>query len=355
MLKKALLFLSAVAFFGAAATAQTQPCGTDEMHQKLKEKYPQIAIDEALQAQMREGLSHLNVSNFAKSSDGDQLGNPDFIYRIPIVIHVIHKYGGENISDNQIYNAVAQWNDVFASRNAEDTADVIQPFKKYIGNARIELHLAQKNPYGEPTTGITRHFSYLTNEGDNEAKIGGWPNTSYMNIWLIENMNGNNLSAAAFALKPAAGQQLPWYDGVISKASSFNDDNTIPHELAHTLNIDHVWGGTNNPEVACGDDDVDDTPPTKGHSPTGCNNLADIYDTTCSFGYLKVYPSSIPGIDSLVDYPDTNNSQNIMDYTYCAKMFTRKLGASSRAPSKPRNCFKYPRRTYIRSAARFFC
>ncbi len=327
MLKKALLFLSALTIGVSAGAQNIKPCGTDEMHKKLKEQYPQIAIDEAIEAQIRAGLANGDISKYAKSTDADQLGNPTFIYDIPIVIHVIHQYGTNlnannfnNVPDNQIYNAVKQWNEVFAKMNA-DTADVIAPFKKYIGNSRIRVHLAKRDPLGNPTTGITRHFSYLTTQGDNQAKIGGWPNTSYMNIWLINNMNADNLEAAAFALKPASGQQLPWYDGVISKASSFNQDNTIPHELAHTFNIDHVWGGTNNPEVACGDDNVDDTPPTKGHSPAGCNPT-DLYDTTCSFGYLKVYPSSVIGIDSFVDYPDTNNSQNIMDYTYCAKMFT---------------------------------
>ncbi len=327
MLKKALLFLSAVTFLGAVATtAQTQPCGTDEMHQLLKEKYPQIA---ELEAQIAEGLSHMDVSKYAKSTDADQLGNTNFIYDIPIVVHIIHTYGSEYFSDNYVYESVDDWNIVFAKQNA-DTSVVIPAFKKYIGNARIKLHLAKFDPQGNPTNGITRHHSYLTNYGSNQAKIGGWPNTSYMNIWVVRKMDGPNSGAAAFALKPPGGQALPWYDGVISIASAVNNDKTMNHELAHTFNIDHVWGGNNNPGGPCGDDAVDDTPPTRGHlgnGGTGCNHPAPansvIYDSICSFGYLKVYPSSTFGIDSLVDYPDTNNSQNIMDYTGCSRMFTR--------------------------------
>lgn len=327
MLKKALLFLSAVTVLGTVATTAQTPCGTDEMHQKLKEKYPQIAITEALDKQVREGLGKMDISKYAKST-ADELGNPTFIYDIPIVVHIVHSYGTEYFTDNYIYESVKDWNEVFAKQNA-DTSFVIPPFKKYIGNARIRLHLAKLDPQGNPTNGITRHHSYLTNLGSNEAKIGGWPNASYMNIWVIRTMEPGS-TAAAFALKPAGGQQLPWYDGVITLASAMNNDKTINHELAHTFNIDHVWGGTNVPEVACGDDDVDDTPPTKGHFGSGgggCNHPAGptsrIYDTTCSFGYLKVYPSiNSPGIDSLVNYPDTNNSQNIMDYTGCSRMFT---------------------------------
>jgi hypothetical protein len=343
MLKKALLFLSALTI-GAGSIAQTiKPCGTDEVYNKLKEKYPQIAITEAqLEAQMAEGLKHLKMPNLGKSTaDPDQLGNPDFIYHIPIVVHIVHDYNliqpgppqyfVENLTDNVVYNAVKEWNEALNKENP-DTIEVIAPFKKYIGNPHIRLHLATKDPNGNPTNGITRHYSYLTHAGDDIAKLGGWPNTSYMNIWVIEKMSSGHTGAAAYAYKPASGQQLPWYDGVIvmsqyvSEETFIGSDKTIPHELAHTFNIDHVWGGTNEAHVACGDDNVDDTPPTKGHgqngSPIGCAPV-NIYDTVCSFGYLKVYPSSISGIDSLVNYPDTNNAQNIMDYTYCSRMFSK--------------------------------
>lgn len=350
MLKKALLFLSAIVLGAGAANAQRSKCGTDEVHKLLKERFPQIAITEAeLEAQIANGLSHLNLNNLGKSTaDTSQLNNPDFIYHIPIVIHLVHDYNfglgpnsidKEYLSDNYIYEAVKEWNTVFAKENP-DTIDVIPPFKKYIGNAHIKLHLATKDPNGNPTTGITRHFSHQFKGGSSEAKLGGWPNTSYMNIWVVRSMNADNKDAAAFALKPAAGQQLPWWDGVITVSRSFNEDKTINHELAHTFNIDHVWGGTNNPydptdpssaNVPCGDDGVDDTPPTRGHGPSfsqsGCNHPAGpnsvIYDDTCAFGYLKVYPSAIPGVDSIVDYPDTTNAQNIMDYTYCSRMFTK--------------------------------
>ena len=93
------------------------------------------------------------------------------------------------------------------------------------------------------------------------------------------------------------------------------------------MNLYHPWGPTNNPAVACGDDNVDDTPPTMGHAEGGCqysapsSNQNSIYDTMCATNYFKIYPDA-SGHDSLVNYPDTTNTQNIMDYTYCSKMFT---------------------------------
>ncbi|MBL7720342.1 MAG: zinc-dependent metalloprotease [Flavipsychrobacter sp.] len=327
MLKKALLSLAVTTMCAAAGNAQNiQPCGTDEMHQKLKEKYPMIGYNESIASQVQNGLQNLNLSNYAKST-ADQLNNPNFIYHIPVVVHIVHDYDtlAEYLTDDDIFDALKEWNIVLRGRNA-DTSQIIPPFKKYKGDPRIELHLATRDPDGNPTKGITRHHSYLTTGAGNESKLGGWPNYAYMNIWVIRSMAAGS-NAAAFALKPAGGQQLPWYDGIISlwnymsEAINPGSDKTIPHELAHTFNIDHVWGGTNQPEVGCGDDAVDDTPPTEGHQGGGCAPSR-IYDTTCSIGYVQVYPSSIPGIDSMVDYPDTNNSQNIMDYTFCARMFT---------------------------------
>src|SRR5690606_28098094 len=85
----------------------------------------------------------------------------------------------------------------------------------------------------------------------------------------------------AYALKPAGAAGVPWYDGIIGEVAASttlgpNNDYTIPHEIGHSLNLDHTWGGTNQPGAACGDDDVDDTPPTMGEF--GCN----LYDTTCN-------------------------------------------------------------------------
>jgi hypothetical protein len=316
MFKKALLLLSAVSCFAMNAGAQNK-CASDEVNNRLKAKYPQIAINETLlEMEIAQKLKKGNYTHLAKST---AYGVDTFL--IPIVLHVVHDYGSENISDNAIFDAVEDWNDTYNKRYA-DTSAVIPPFKKYIGNARICLKLATKDPYGNPTKGITRRQSQLTSIAGDFAKYDGWPNDAYLNLWLIKSFAQEHIGAGAYAYKPTSGQQLPWYDGVICLAQQFNDDRTMEHEIGHCLNLSHVWGDTNEPNVQCGDDNVDDTPPTKGHDNGGCSPF-NLYDTTCSRGYVKVYPSEVFGVDSLVDYPDTNNSQNIMDYTFCSKMFSK--------------------------------
>lgn len=313
MFKRSILLVSAVASMALSAHAQDlmQPCATDEHYHMLLAQHPELAAYE------EQFNSQLN-KHFAKLT-----ATPDTTtYDIPLVVHVIHDYGAENISDNVIYEAAAYWAQVYMKQNP-DTSGVIPPFIPYIGNPNIRLHLATIDPDGNPTKGIVRHVSYLTNNGSDNAKFDSWPNNKYMNIWFIGTFGAGATGAAAYAYYPSAAAGMPYYDGVISLASYVNTSKTIPHELGHCLNLQHVWGNTNNPGVACGDDLVDDTPPTMGHNPVGCVDAA-LFDTACATGYMKMYTSTTTGLmDSLVDYPDTANAQNIMDYTYCSIMFTK--------------------------------
>ena len=308
MFKKLILTASAALAMVVSVSAQSQPCSTDEHHDYLISKYPQLAEFE------RQFNEQMGAKFAAKTTAAPDTA----FYDVPLVIHVVHDYGVEYLSDNDIYDAVQNWALAFVKKNA-DTATVIAPFIPYIGNARIRLHLATKDPNGNPTKGVIRHFSYLTYNGDDGSKFESWPNNKYINIWFTSSLGSSG--AAAYAFYPSVGATIPYYDGVIGLASYLNYSKTIPHELGHVLNLQHVWGSTNSPAVACGNDAVDDTPPTKGHNP-GCVPVA-IYDTACATGYMKTYVSMSGIADSVVNYPDTVNAQNIMDYTYCANMFSK--------------------------------
>lgn len=329
MIKRSLLLAAASLSLLPSVKAQTglKPCGTDEAIKKMIAQHPEIADLEAdFEKQIQAAIHHIDLG-MAKKTTGDQTNNESFWYDIPIVVHIIHDYNtfasgnGDFVPDNFIYEAVKEWNVVFAKQNA-DTSQVITPFKKWIGNPRIRLHLATVDPYGNPTNGIIRRRSYLTYAGGDDSKFDDWPNSSYMNLWFINKMSGDHSSAAAYAYKPSTAAYIPYYDGVISLAEYMNNGSkTLNHELGHEFNLSHVWGDTNEPNVACGDDNVDDTPPTKGHNTTGCTATS-IYDSTCATNYFKLYTDTL-GHVTLINYPDTTNAQNIMDYTYCDKMFTK--------------------------------
>ena len=304
-----------------STTVQAQYfCGTDDVYNHLKSTNPEIAKTEALlEQEIQNKLQYLDWSKLAKTTAGDTVQ-----YDVPIVVHIIHDYGVEYVPDNTIFEAVKNWTEVFQASNA-DTASVIPTFKPYIGNARIRFRLATKDPQGNPTKGITRRQSYLTHNAGDQAKLDGWPNNSYINLWFINKFSNDHSGAAAYAYYPSMGDAFPYYDGIIGLYNYINYDKTIPHELGHVLNLQHVWGNTNQPEVACGDDLVADTPPTKGHAPIGCTPSI-LYDQTCAENYFVVMPDG-----TIIDYPDTTNSQNIMDYSYCYRMFTKGQAERMRA------------------------
>ena len=332
MIKRSLLLAAASLVLIPTGRAQSQlkPCGTDEAIKKLVADHPEIAeLEASFEKQIQAAIHKIDLNTAAKKTAGDQSNNENFWYDIPVVVHVIHDFNtfntgtgiGDFIPDNFIYQAVKDWNIVFAKQNS-DTADVITPFKKWVGNPRIRLHLATVDPNGNPTKGIIRRRSYLTYAGGDDTKFDDWPNSSYMNLWFINKMSGDHASAAAYAYKPSTAAYIPYYDGVIALAAYMNNGSkTLNHELGHEFNLSHTWGDTNEPNVACGDDNVDDTPPTKGHNTTGCT-AASIYDSTCATNYFKTYTDTLGNI-TLINYPDTTNAQNIMDYTYCDKMFTK--------------------------------
>ncbi len=322
MFNKFILVVAAILCTAGIVRAQSdvQPCATDEHYRQMLEKYPQLA---AMETQFEDQLSKRMAERTTAATDTT-------IYDVPLVIHVIHDYGAENLSDTVLYDAVKYWTTVYLKQNA-DTADVIPTFVPYVGKPGMRFHLATKDPNGNPTKGIVRFQSYLTSTADDEAKFGQWPQNEYVNIWFISAFGSSLTGVAAYAILPSTVVFEPFYDGIICIASYVSNDKTIPHEMGHIMNLSHPWGNTNNPGVSCGGNDfVDDTPPTMGHNGTGCTAAA-LYDTTCATGYEKLYTSSDGTMDSLVNYPDTANSQNIMDYTYCARMFTKGQAARMRA------------------------
>ena len=306
-----IALLATVGVCMTGITYAQSPCSTDEHHHQLLLQHPQLAeFEKQFDDQLKAGLAKRTTAT----------GPDTNTYDVPIVVHVVHDYGAENVSDDAVFNAASSWADTYMKRNA-DTAYVIAPFIPYIGNPKIRLHLATIDPNGNPTKGIVRQQSYLSNNADDQAKYTSWPNNKYINIWLIGTFGAGSTGAAAYAYYPSSGAYMPYYDGVISLYDYISVQKTIPHELGHVLNLSHTWGSTNSPGVACGDDNVDDTPPTKGHNP-GCGAVS-LYDVACASGYTHTYTSMSGLPDSLVDYPDTVNAQNIMDYTYCELMFSK--------------------------------
>ncbi|WP_107039535.1 M43 family zinc metalloprotease [Brumimicrobium mesophilum] len=289
-MKYLLLFLVFVAFT-ARAQEQIEKCGSHIEEAKLWAENPEL--EEA----------YMEMRNIAVADRISTRGNQ--VYTIPIVFHVIHEYGVENISDEQIYSQMEILNKDFRKLN-NDTSDIVPEFKGIAADAQIEFVLATVDPYGNCTNGITRHFSSETMIGDDYSKIDQWPRGRYLNVWTVKSMEGGT---AGYAFYPSSVEgNNRFRDGIIIRhnyigdvgTSSVYNSRALTHEIGHFLGLAHLWGPTNDPGLTsnCGvDDGIADTPNTIGW--TSC----DVSGTTC---------------DNELD-----NVQNFMEYSYCSNMYTQ--------------------------------
>jgi len=224
-------------------------------------------------------------------------------YVIPVVFHIIHNNGTENISNAQIHDAVRILNEDFNKMNP-DWQQVVPAFLSIVADVGIEFRLAQRDPQGNCTNGITRTVSTLTNEGDfGMTQLIQWPRDRYMNIWVCRYANG----AAGYTYYPMWLDNWPEADGIVirydyvgsvGQGSPFRS-RALSHEVGHWLNLMHCWGDSNEPgsEANCmWDDEVEDTPLTRGW--TSC------VASGASCGSTQ------------------DNVQNYMEYAYCSRMFT---------------------------------
>ncbi len=233
-------------------------CACVQAHFGLLDKFPEFRAN---QARIEHFTTYCRQAGDAALRAG--------ITTIPVVVHVVHRTESENISDAQIKSQIAVLNKDFRAKNA-DKSKVPDPFKPFIGDARIEFALAKKDLDGSPTSGITRtktdrqSFSHQDDEVKSPATGGiePWDTKRYLNIWVCT-IVGGILGYAQFPGGP------PETDGVVilntafgttgTAAVPFNKGRTTTHEIGHYFNLSHIWGESRIP--TCRDTDfVDDTP-----------------------------------------------------------------------------------------------
>lgn len=287
-----------IAFLANNSVAQDlKYCSTDEMVKKSLEANPQFVHD-FLAEQTR--LDQIDQAEFKTGYKSQGKGmEMAIVYTIPVVFHILHLGGTENISNAQVFDAMRVINEDFSKTNA-DNAATVSTFTSTSANSDIIFKLAQKNPSGICTNGIDRIYSAETNVGDDGSKLNDWPRNKYLNIWVV-----NSIASGAAGYSYLPGTTSAATDGILILHSYVGSIGTgtvqrshaLGHEIGHFLNLKHCWGSTNNPGVDCsGTDNVSDTPPTEGWST--CN----LSGATCG---------------STLD-----NVQNFMEYSYCSTMFT---------------------------------
>lgn len=302
-MKKFLSILFGIAALSVSAqTSQTiEKCHTYEMTDKLIEEHPEIVgIIQEAEASLEQTRRNPNLAK-----DGD-------IYTIPTVFHIVHNYGEENISFEQIQNAIDVMNEDFSAQNA-DAESVNSAFEDLVADVGIQFALAQRDPDGNCTNGVVRTVNALTSEGgENLKEISPiWDRSRYMNIWVCRDIASG---AAGYTYYPSslAGSFGETNDGIVVRSdyvgrigtSSYQRSQTLTHEVGHWIDLPHLWGSTNSPE-----------------EDSNCNSDDGISDTPNTIGWTSCIMSG-ESCGSL------DNVENYMEYSFCGKMFT--LGQSQR-------------------------
>jgi hypothetical protein len=233
------------------------------------------------------------------------------VARIATVVHVLYRTPAEDIDEAQVKSQLEVLNADFRSRNA-DIETAPPAFRDLVGDALVEFELAEKDPDGKATTGITRTRTTVAAFGGEIAELDAaikgaakaWPADRYLNVWVCT-LGDGLLGYAQFPGGPAESDGVVVLNTAFGATGSveepFHLGRTATHEVGHWLNLLHIWG---DDRLACrGSDNVGDTP-NQGGSNQGCPKFPRI---SCGNG---------PHGDLFMDY---------MDYTddACMCLFTR--------------------------------
>jgi PKD repeat protein len=309
-MNKTLLLIISIAFSVIAFAQTPLHCGADEMRISTLKQNPEIAKAVVKRDNQLESFTQNYIQN-AQTNLNTAKTNSTATYVIPVVFHVIHNYGNENISDAQLKDGIDIVNKTFRKLHPNNSS-IVAAFQPIHADCDIEFRLATLDPNGNCHSGINRIASTLTSSGDHRVKnLIHWPPTQYLNVYVVANAAG----LAGHAVWPSDADTIPIWDGIVLShnyvgtigTSNLTQSVAFAHECGHYLNLHHIWGGNNvpnfyyypcaDPGKDCNIDDlVADTPPTIGWQ--SCN----LSGASCG---------------NVVD-----NVQNAMDYSYCNIMFT---------------------------------
>jgi hypothetical protein len=332
MIKK-LLFLSVAMIFVNTMSAQPkvfkQPtishtlpahrnCATVEHNENMYNQHPE------LRAQRMQTLQAINKKVREMELNGSDKSN--VVKTIPVVVHVVYGNASENISDAQVLSQIAILNKDYRKSNTDFNNNVNAAFGNVGADCQIEFCMAQQDPNGLATNGITRtatNSSPFSQAGDpvKYTAQGGhdaWPASKYLNIWVCDLSN----SLLGYAQFPGG---LAATDGVVIKydafgntgaaATPYNLGRTTTHEVGHWLDLRHIWGDDGGACVSNGgsDDLISDTPEQKDQN-YSCPN----YPLTTGAGANCAGTNPGAMFMNYMDYTDDN----------CMYMFTN--GQSTR-------------------------
>ena len=242
---------------------------------------------------------------------GQTLGTTEN-YLLPVVYHLIGT-DPTTITDAQVLLSLQNLNQAFSKTG---------PYAASLGaDTKIQFCLAQKDPDGGNTTGITRTVSTLGDNlnafiADDKLKnLNRWDPSRFINIWIISSLNTENmptfscgvwsrLGEGGYAYFPGAA---PSIDGIV--VAGIGPGPGLAHEMGHYLSLYHTFEGRNcaNNDCTTDGDHVCDTPPDNnlGDAPS-CTSPGNSCSSDTSSNFSDgAFPVDVP--DLIADIMDYGN------------------------------------------------
>lgn len=247
---------------------------------------------------------------------GRSTAKPTNTYIIPVVFHVVHMGGAENLPDTQVHRLLNQLNLKFANQAPYHEADGVD-----IG---IQFCLAQRDTAGRATTGITHDSTLATDLALYITTMGlpsnypvdsvisrryQWNPQQYLNIYTIKYAHGKGGFATANGVFLVAEYLKATYPFDI-----------IAHETGHYFGLSHTFDGVPcaNGNCLTDNDGVCDTPPdNRTVSTVTCIDNSCHSDTADASANNPFRSISLGGLGDQND-----DTRNYMDYSDCCVRFT---------------------------------
>lgn len=282
------------------AQQRSHSCGSDEHYQYQLSQDPSLRDRETA---------------FNESARTNQVTSRAAVYTIPVVFHVMHTGGQDNISREQILDQMRILNQDYNLKNT-NLSKIRSVFAGKAVDCQIQFELATIDPNGNCTDGINRIYSTTSLEVDQTTEackhVSGayWDYTKYLNIWVVNSIvsTGTGGTILGYAVFPWTSQAPT--DGIVVRhdrvgtigtaLGSADSGRVLTHEIGHWLGLFHTFQGGCTDGDQCGD-----TPPVNG---TFTNASCPASGNSCN-----------------TDNPDLLDMwENYMDYSdgKCQAMFT---------------------------------